>query len=269
MNNRLSFLHLEVLQRIPQKQRTLTPLLFIHGAYVGAWCWDEYFLPYFAERGYHAVALSLSGHGGSNGRDRLSWLSLRDYVADVEQVVATMPHPPVLIGHSMGGMVIQKYLEKHSAPAVVLMASVPPTGMLGMNWWIGLTRPQLFQELLLVQAGAAHYTDYREVRNALFSPELTDQQVVRYLNQTQPESQRALLDMNGWDLPILLRDRPPALVLGAGADALVPSFSVHTTAAAFNTEPEWFDDMAHVMMLEPQWESVAERIDLWLRANGV
>jgi non-heme chloroperoxidase len=38
----------------------------------------------------------------------------------------------VLIGHSMGGMVLQKYLEKREAPAVVLMSSVPPQGLLGL-----------------------------------------------------------------------------------------------------------------------------------------
>lgn len=264
MNNRLSFLHLEVLQQCPRESHRPTPLLFVHGAYVGAWCWDEYFLPYFADRGYNAYALSLSGHGGSNGRDRLNWLSLRDYVADLEQVVATMPYPPVLIGHSMGGLVIQKYLEKHAVPAVVLMASVPPTGLLEMNWWIGMTRPQLLHELLLVQAGAAHYTDYREVRNALFSPRLPDHQAQRYLSHTQPESQRALWDMNGWDLPVALHKRPPALVLGAGADLLVPRFSVQATASAFATDPEWFEDMAHVMMLDPEWEQAAARIHDWL-----
>ena len=264
MDNRFNYLELEVLHRKPAEPRNAPPLLFIHGAYVGAWCWDEYFLDYFAERGYHASALSLSGHGASSGRDRLNWLSLRDYVDDVVQVVANMPQPPVLIGHSMGGMVIQKYLEKRSVPAVVLMASVPPTGMWGMNWWIGLTRPQLFQELMLVQLGAAHYTNYRQVRNALFSPGLPDHQALRYLNCTQPESPRALLDMNGWDLPILRRQLPPTLVLGAGADALVPRCSVYTTAAVFNTQVQWFDNMAHVMMLEPEWESVAEQIAQWL-----
>ncbi len=268
MDNRSNYLDLEVLHREPAQPRSAPPLLFIHGAYVGAWCWDEYFLDYFADRGYHASALSLSGHGASNGRDRLNWLSLRDYVDDVIKVVRTMPQPPVLIGHSMGGMVIQKYLEKRHVPAVVLMASVPPTGMWGMNWWIGLTRPQLFQELMLVQVGAANYTNYRQVRDALFSPDLPDPQALRYLNHTQPESMRALFDMNGWDLPILLHQLPPALVLGAGADALIPRCSVATTAALFNTEVQWFDDMAHVMMLEPQWVLVAEHIAQWLEYNG-
>ena len=44
-------------------------LLFIHGGFHGAWCWDEYMLPWFARQGWHAVALSLRGHGNSEGRE--------------------------------------------------------------------------------------------------------------------------------------------------------------------------------------------------------
>ena len=56
---------LEILSRLPKERTTHAPLLFVHGAYTGAWCWDEYFLPYFAERGFEAHAVSLRGHGAS------------------------------------------------------------------------------------------------------------------------------------------------------------------------------------------------------------
>ncbi len=263
-----SFLHLEVLRRIPAHESRQTPLLFVHGAYVGAWCWEDHFLPYFAAQGYACYALSLSGHAGSNGHDRLSWLSLRDYVADLQQVIDTLPHPPVLIGHSMGGLVIQKYLERSKVPGVVLMASVPPTGILEMNWWVAMTRPQLFQDLWLVQSGAVKMANYGEVRRALFSARLPDSRVARYLERTQAESQRAMIDMSGWDLPVLPWPRPPALVLGATHDALVPLYSVQTTAIAFGVQAELFPDMAHVMMLEPDWLRVAERIRDWLHDQG-
>lgn len=268
MNNRLSFLHLEVLRRSPEGTPRQVPLLFVHGAYAGAWCWEEHFLSYFAEQGYCTYALSLSGHAGSSGHDRLSWLSLRDYVADIKQVVDALPRTPVLIGHSMGGLVIQKYLEHTEVPGVVLMASVPPTGILEMNWWVGMTRPQLFQELWLVQSGTVRFATYGEVRRALFSERLPDEQVARYLDRTQAESQRALLDMSGWDLPVLPQPCPPTLVLGASEDVLVPRFSVQATAAAFGARAELFPDMAHVMMLDPDWQRVAERIRDWLDDQG-
>ena len=68
----------------------------------GAWCWDEHFLPYFAQHRYTAHAFSLRGHCGSAGRDRLRWTSLADYVSDLNKVVSQLPSAPVLVGHSMG-----------------------------------------------------------------------------------------------------------------------------------------------------------------------
>ena len=121
---------LEIIEATPPKVRGARPLLFVHGAFIGAWCWAEHFLPYFAKHGFRACAVSLSGHGRSPGRERLDWLSIADYVNDLEQAVSRVGGDPILIGHSMGGFVVQKYLERASAPGVVLMASVPPQGLL-------------------------------------------------------------------------------------------------------------------------------------------
>ena len=120
---------LEVLSCEPQTRRHATPLLFVHGAFAGAWVWDEHFLPWFAAQGYSAHAVSLRGHGGSAGHERIDWYSIHDYVEDVAEVVADLAAAPVLIGHSMGGFVVQKYLERHAVPAAVLMCSVPPQGL--------------------------------------------------------------------------------------------------------------------------------------------
>ncbi len=66
-------MHLEVITRTPNGGARPTPPLFVHGAYGGAWEWDEHFLPYFAERGWEAHALSLRGHAGSDGVDTVQF----------------------------------------------------------------------------------------------------------------------------------------------------------------------------------------------------
>jgi pimeloyl-ACP methyl ester carboxylesterase len=103
-----------------------TPLLFVHGACHGAWCWDEHFLDFFADNGYQVIALNLRGHGGSPVLKPLNKCTIADYVDDVRSVAATVPTTPVLIGHSMGGFIVQKCLETGKAPAAVLMSSAPP-----------------------------------------------------------------------------------------------------------------------------------------------
>jgi len=125
---------LEVIHEAPKCQPHATPLIFVHGKWHAAWCWAEHFLPYFAEHGYISYALSLRGHGESEGHERLRWTSIADYVADVTQVADLMNTSPVIIGHSMGGFVTQKYLEIHPAPAAVLLTSLPPSGLRSGMW---------------------------------------------------------------------------------------------------------------------------------------
>ena len=86
----------------------------MHGGYGDAWCWEPYFLPWFAAQGWPAHALSLRGHGTSGGADTLYIAGLDDYVADVEHVAARFAAPPVLIGHSMGAAVIERMMATPS-----------------------------------------------------------------------------------------------------------------------------------------------------------
>ena len=79
-----------------------TPVVFVHGAWHGAWCWQENFIPFFTRAGFAVTALSLRGHGGSEGRSGLRWHAIAEYVADLAAVTATPRPPPVPSGHSLG-----------------------------------------------------------------------------------------------------------------------------------------------------------------------
>lgn len=254
---------LEVLARSPANgPAKATPLLFVHGAYAAAWCWEEHFLPYFAEQGYTAYAVSLSGHGGSH-RDRLDASSIDDYVKDVERVAASLPEPPVLIGHSMGGMVVQKYLERHEAPAAVLMSSVPPQGLMGSAVGLMFRKPGLMVDLNRIMGGG--HPQMESLRQALFHQPISDAKLADYYQRSQPESHRAIWDMTFFNLPNPLRmHRPPMLVLGAQYDQLIPADLVEMTARTYGVEAEIFPDLGHGMMLEQDWEKVAVRIAAWL-----
>lgn len=116
-----------MLEVIEKGSRTAQPLLFVHGGWHGAWCWEN-FLDYFADAGYRAVAVSLRGHGASPGPASLRWCAMSDYLADIASVVDTLGGQPVLIGHSLGGFAVQRFLETRKAPAAVLVGSVPPKG---------------------------------------------------------------------------------------------------------------------------------------------
>ncbi len=265
---------IEVLVKKPgdPRQARKTPLLFVHGAYTAAWCWDEHFLDWFAARGYCAHAPSLSGHGGSPGRDHLDSFSIDDYVDDVAGVVASLPAPPVLIGHSMGGFVVQKYLERGDAsetlPGAVLMCSVPPQGLMASAFGLMFRKLGLFRELnaLMGRSRVAAET----LRDALFAQPTDADDLRRYLRRAQPESQRALWDMALFNLPRPSRIRKiPLLVLGAEYDHLIPASLAEMTAKTYGVAAEIFPGMGHGLMLERDWETVAARLLAWLDDLGI
>jgi len=260
---------LELLSLAPSVEVRPTPILFVHGAWHGAWCWQEHFLPYFAQHGYGVHALSLRGHGASSGREHLRWSSIADYVSDISQVLQRLPKPPVLVGHSMGGLVIQKYLEAHWAPAAVLMAPAPPSGVIRTVRNIIAHQPLVFLKANLTLRLYPIIGTPALARTLLFSNTLPEDQFARHYSRLQDEAYRAFLDMLFLNLPRPRKVQLQPLVLGAANDAVFSVEDVRSTARAYGTNAEIFPNMAHEMMLEEGWQAVADRILGWLRAQNL
>jgi pimeloyl-ACP methyl ester carboxylesterase len=132
---------LEVIDKGSWNEAHPVPLLFVHGGWHGAWCWDDHFLDFFADAGYRAVAVSLRGHCTSPTPKPIHKVSIADYIDDVRSVADDLGGGPVLIGHSLGGYAIQRYLEDRAAPAAVLVGSLPPRGVLGAALRVWRRRP--------------------------------------------------------------------------------------------------------------------------------
>lgn len=257
-------MNLEMISKYPLKGLYPTPLLFIHGTLHTAACWDIHFLDYFAQHGYVAHALNLRGHGNSEGREKLRWTRIADYVEDVANTVQQLPSPPILIGHSMGGFIIQKYLEDHDVPAAVLLSSASPAGLLPTVIRTARRQPWVVAKVSLTLSLQPLLATPQLVGEAFFSKDLPEELLVEYWKQTQDDSFMAFLDMVALDLPNPEKVKTPLLVLGAERDNMIDPREIEATARAYNTHAEIIPDVAHNSMLEQRWESVAERILAWL-----
>nr|WP_294863946.1 alpha/beta hydrolase [uncultured Pseudogulbenkiania sp.] len=244
--------------------RNAPPLLFLHGAFSAAWCWQEHFLPWFAEQGYDCWAPSLEGHGDSSGRNYLSGISIDDYVRNLSAVIRQIGHTPIVIGHSMGGFVLQQYLALHTLPGAVFLASVPPHGLAGSSLRLLSQAPSQFLALNLYQNGM-HQPDWSELQDMLFSPAASNEVIALMARQAQQESQRAIMDMTLVN-PLFIRPLPPvtALVLGAADDKLISAADVGATASRLNCTAEILPSIGHMMMLDAHWPRVGNRILEWL-----
>ena len=258
-------MNLEVVSHAPTGSVRRTPLLFVHGAYGGAWIWEPHFLPYFAARGYESHAISLRGHGGSDGGEALLTARLADYADDVERVASGLAAPPVLIGHSMGGMVVQTLLHRRRWPGAVLMASPPPQGLLGSWIYMSVFHPLLLWQIWAVQTFGPLAGNPRVLKRALFADATPDDVFWQWLPRFKAESPMVVLDMLGLDLPPpRWRGEAPVLVVGSTHDAFVYTGALKQTAAAYGTQAETFAGVGHAMMLDHNWEFVARRIAGWL-----
>lgn len=264
----VSEIKIEIIESGVAGDATRPPLLFVHGAYTGAWCWQPHFLPYFAELGHACAALSLRGHGGSDGGERIAAWCVADYVQDVTLAAAQLRErygrPPVLVGYSMGGYLALMHARDMPVSGLALLATVPPEGLIGSALHLFWRHPQLLMELNLIQHGCRP-ARLDKLRELLFSTALPDEKLIAYASQFRPESDRALLEMTlpQWDMrgP---QGHPPALVLGSLDDVLIPAHLNHCAARFLDVRAQMIAGVGHLMMLDSGWRTAADALAAWL-----
>jgi pimeloyl-ACP methyl ester carboxylesterase len=243
------------------------PLLFLHGGYVDARSWDVHFLPFFASQGYDCHALDFSGHGGSDGREYLDALSLDDYLADAQRVIAGFDQRPIVIGHSMGSFIAERLLEQSLAVAAVLLAPVPRNGTLESATKLLLKYPKFLSEVVNVTRGRVSATALHMIKDVYFSPTTKPETLLRFAQLVQPESTRAICDLallGCWRWTPKPPPALPVLVLGGRLDTVFPPQLIRPLAQRWNAEFQIVPDTGHALILDEHWSDCAATVLGWL-----
>lgn len=261
-------LALETIVSRPAHPRPHAPrVLLVHGICVGAWVWEANFMPYLADAGFEVHALSLRGHGASAGREGLDDWRLADYTEDVRRTVAALGDGPlIVVGHSLGGAVVQDWLRGGGhAAGIALLASVPPWGLAYSAWQMWLSSPDLFRQMARLSLSEAAMLDPAVMRAHLFSNDLPDADYARFARRVQGESRRVGVELQGWrPFAPMPWQAPPTFVLGGLDDRFIRPDAVRGTATYYGVAPVLVPRLAHALMLEPRWEDAAGPLRDWL-----
>ena len=255
------------------------PVLFVHGTFHGAWCYEAHWMEHFAAAGIDCHAISLRGTSGSPS-DQKS-VKISEHVADLQsfirQVFCESGRPPILVGHSFGGASVLKYLEAGGiASAAALVCAVPPSGNGPMT--LRFVQRDFWQAWAILR-GFAFKTATRSVAEAralFFDESSSEADVARYMPRLKADSKVGLnladfsrnlpIGAAGTDGHAAWHDASsvPTLVLGAARDYVVDREGVLEMATFLDCEAE-FVDLPHDVMLCKGWQIAADRIIDWVR----
>ena len=255
-------MNIEILDKKAYMKTHDGPLVFVHGAAGGAWYFES-FLEYFSSRGYDCYALSLRGHGKSEGYDEIDQYGLDDYVLDVRYVITRLKVKPVLIGHSMGGAIAQRYLSTYQddLKGVILLASAEAGGI-SEDSPLGLFFSDA-RSFLRKQKELHPHLDLtleKILNQTIFSNRFTEIELKEIKSKLTKESSKVKKDLLKPYMTGFEKIEIPVCVIGSLGDHIITKEKTLMTAKAFHTRAVFIEDCCHFMTIDPQWEKAAEAI---------
>jgi len=247
-------------------------IFMIHGMWSGGWYWENY-RRFFEDRGYHCIVPTLRFHDvdpEAPPHPDLGTTSLLDYAADLENEIRKLDRPPIIMGHSMGGLLAQILGSRGLARALVLLTPAPPRGILAIKLsalrgvWSMLTTWGFWRKPCRQTYHEAIYSTMNLLPPA--------EQKAMY-DKLVFESGHAVYEIGLWFLdPKKItevdasRITCPVLVISGARDRLMPPAIVRKIAGKYRDVATYreYANHAHKVIMEPGWEKIAADIADWL-----
>jgi len=256
-------------------------VLFVHGAWLSSGSWEN-FATYFGDKGYAVSAPEWPRKEGDADELRadaesLRGLGLTEIIDHYEQVIQVLDEPPVLVGHSFGGLIVELLLDRGLGRAGVAMSPAPPKGILVLP----------FSSLKAASPALAHPSRWHGV-----VPLTLEEFTYGFVNTFSPEEAKAAYEKYAvpetgqifyeagfanfhlhppTEVHFRNDDRAPLLIVAAGEDKTVPAslsrkqYEKYEKSAA-RTDYIEFEGRPHLFMAAPGWEEVAAKIERWIES---
>jgi len=248
-------------------------IIMIHGMWAGAWCWEK-FKDYFEKKDYQCIVQDLRYHDVNPEEPpdpRLGTVSLLDYVEDLEKEIRRFEQKPVIMGHSMGGLLAQILGSRNLAKALVLLSPAAPRGILALkpsvlkSFWSSLSQwgfwkkpiKQTFNESVYSVLNLMPYDEQKRIYQ-------------RFVN----ESGKAAAEIGFWIFDSKRASEVnesnitcPVLIVAGKEDRMTPVSVIRKVAEKYGAACtyEEFRNHAHWLIGEPGWEEIAGFCASWLK----
>jgi len=246
-------------------------LLFVHGAGLGPWTFAEHLIPHFESLGLRCFAPDLHEAWPTEGwSPEVGRLPLARYAQRLRGLLAVMPGPVILVGHSMGARVVESLVRDGARDGAVLIAPTPPEGLLEPARALAARDPIAFGRAMLARRplllfGEASRPDPERVRALLLHPGAPASLAAQVAARLRDESFAACLD---WLRPAAAAAprslRVPVLAIGGREDPLVPPAALRRAAAAWGATAHVVPHAGHCPMLGAGGATVARHVERWL-----
>jgi pimeloyl-ACP methyl ester carboxylesterase len=254
-------------------------VVFIHGGWVTAQCWDP-FVTYFGAAGYRCLAPAWPGKDRSVAEIRrdpspLAGLGIEAIVDHYEAVIRTLDEPPILVGHSFGGLFVQLLLDRGLGAAGIAIDSAAPKGIFTLE----PTSLVSLGRILMIPFGWRKVVrwSFAEFRFAFVhtmplaeARRIWDAEIVPDSGRPFFEAGYSFLDCRSPATVDFARaDRAPLLLIAGLADRALPPVIARRTRDAYRASPSRTDLRAfpgrtHWIIAQPGWEEVAQACIDWV-----
>lgn len=248
-------------------------IVFIHGMFMNKECWNGW-KNYFESRGYNCLAPSWRGHEGTTAELRakhpsgdLEKLTLSDVVSQFEVLIKGLESAPAIIGHSMGGLVVQILMNRGFGACGIAIDPAPPAGVFTTKWSFLKAN---FPVINPFKGNTPDLMSFSRFKYAFVNDLPEEVQHSAYNNYVVPESRNIPRSSTMKDGKVnFKKEHNPLLIIAGGNDHIIPSSLNKTNFKKYTnrnsrTDFKEFSGRTHFIIGQENWQEVADYIDDWI-----